>query len=908
MSKALVIAEKPDVARNYVEVLKKKSSFQKKLGYFESSDYIVTYGFGHLLNSKNPMDYDEFGGWNWESIPFYPPNGKLDYFLPNDPKLKYRKDQLKVIKDLMNRKDVDTIINACDAGREGDMIFWEIYDYFKSTLPVKRLWISSLTEEEVVKGFSNLRDEPFFIPRREAAYARQYADWFLGHNLTTGFTVKVNAGRTVHVGRVQTPTLALLVKRREEIENFVPKDYFVIEATFGDKYKGTWFKDQLGNIRFDKEEEAKAVVAKIKGKNGTVVKKDVKKETVKPKALFNLNDLQREGNKKFGFSAQKVLDLAQVLYEKYKYLSYPRTDSRHLGKTHVPELEPTLKAVKIPAYDSFVDTILSRGIKTSKDFIDDSKVSDHHAIIPTKQKPDLSRITDEKDKNGKVVHTRDEILKIYDVVVRRFLSIFYPPAVYEKTEIVTESEKETFKTSGKILIDAGWEEVYGKEAAEEDDESDDKPGLLPPIAKGEVNPVTDLKLMAKKTQPPKHYTEADLLAIMENPKRLLEDKELQDALAETGAGLGTPATRAQTIENLVFRKYVAKKGKQLIATDDGVSLIKVAPEELKSPEITADWEQKLSFIQEEKMERGTFEKGISEFVVHNLEQLKVATISVTFQSGRQTAGECPKCKKAIVEFPQGFACESTTREAVCFRVWKKIGGKSITANQFKQMLDKGSTSLIKGFKSKSGSKFDAKVKINENFDGLSFVFADAPEPKETGMSCPKCRRTILDKGNYFACESHSKEEPCFTFSKVIASKTLTEKQVSQLLQKGKTDLIKGFKGKSGKSFDAILKLENLKLEFEFPKVEQKDTGLKCPSCGNEVRENDKAFGCSNYKNCKFTVWKVMSGRKMTEDTVKELIIHKKTQNKLDGFIGKTKKPFSAYLVVESDGSVKFSFN
>lgn len=822
MGKVLVIAEKPDAAKNYLEVLKREGAFQKKPGYFESDRYIVSYEYGHLLNSRMPRDYKEFKGWTWEAIPFYPPKGKLEYFLPNDPSLQYRKDQLGVLEGLFKRKDIDYLVNGCDAGREGELIFWEVYEYFKSKHRVKRLWISSLTEEAVEEGFKNLREEAFFLPRKEASFARQYADWFLGNNLTIGFTVKAGGDRTLHVGRVKTPTLSILVKRREEIEQFVPKDYFTLEAVFGGKYKGLWFKEQLGNVRFDQKADAESVLKKITGHQGTVIKKDVVKETVKPKSLFNLNDLQREANKKYGYSPKKVLDLAQVLYEKYKILSYPRSDSRHLGKADVSGLEATIKALDIPPYEGYVKEILSKGIKTNKDFVDDAKVSDHHAIIPTKKKADLARITDESSKDGGG-HTKDELTNIYNLVARRFLSVFYPPAVYEKTEVVTEVSGETFKTSGKILVSAGWEEVYGKEVDDSNEGDEEKNGLLPPINKGEVLPVTETKLNEKKTQPPKHYTEGDLLAVMEKPKKLLDSKELQDAMTETKAGLGTPATRAAIIEDLIRKRYVEKKGKHLIATEDGVNLVKVAPEKLKSPEITADWEMKLQRIQEGKLKRAEFEKSLGEFVIESLDTLKKAVLDVTFKSTKTPVGVCPNCQKAIFEFPKGFACESSTRENVCLRVWKSKSGKTLTLTHLKQLLTKGETQLIKGFKSKAGKKFDAALKWNEAKSDAVFAF-DQQEKK--------------------------------------------------------------------------------------PTAERKDMGILCPSCGSKVMESEKAFGCENFKSCKFTIWKVMAGRNMTEETVRELALSKRTAEKLNGFVStKTKKTFNAYLQVdEKDGHVSFSFN
>ena len=832
MSKTLVICEKPDQARGYAKALKEGGSFKTSDGYLENGKYVFTYGIGHLVGSKGPREYEEFTskpnkGWSWEAIPFFPPSGELDYH-PTD---KGRAKQLKIVGTLIKRSDIDTIINATDAGREGELIFWEIYDYFKCKKPVERLVCSTMVEVDVQRAFNDLKDSSYSMPRRAAAYARQYADWALGMNLTVAFSIKANMGRALHVGRVQTPTIAILVQRRLEMENFVPQDYFEIEAEFGNKYKGKWFKDQLGNTRFDKKEDAQSIVDKIDGKVGTVIKKDVSPSPENPKKLYNLNDLQREASKKFNFDPTKTLNIAQLLYEKYAVLSYPRTDSRFLANVHIPELPTILEMISIPEYSKFTQSIIANGIPTNKNFINDKEVSDHHAIIPTKKKPNPQSFVDDP----KAGITKEDIQKVYDLVIKRFLAVFYPPAMYEKTEIVTEVKGETFKTSGKILVSAGWKEIYGADVEEEDEEDESpkkgkkqeekvKTVKLPPIEKGEKNDVTENDLQAKQTKGPSNYTYHELLGVMENPRNFLEDEELKNVMKQAqdgkGAGLGTGATRAGILDNIISRGYVEKKGKAIVATDLAVDLISISPEELKSPIVTAEWEQKLKDIEESRLDRQTFDEGIRTYVQKNISELRQTVLEVKFEN------------------------------------------------------------------------------VNDG----------AP----IGAACPNCGKEVLEKKNVFSCHSHSKENPCFVIFKTIGKKKVSTSQAKQIASKGISNLIKGFTSQKGTKFDAKLKWnkEAKKVEYEFEKKEPpKQTNLTCPFCGKgEIKESPKAFGCSNWQGgCKFTVWKVTSGKKMTLDIVKKLVEEKQT-DKMSGFKSANGKEYSARLVLNMEKKkIDFSF-
>ncbi|MGN5650486.1 DNA topoisomerase 3 [Bacillus sp. Brlt_9] len=901
----LVIAEKPDMAKAYADAMSHTGRFTKGNGYFKNNQYVITWAFGHLVNSKEPVDYpDEFGGWNWESIPFIPPSGELEYHSPNKTEFdKVRKGQLKNIKTVCKEIAFDEVINGADAGREGDLIFWEIYNVLKLKAPVKRLWVQSKVDEDIQKAFNNLKDEDFFIPRKESAFSRQFADWVLGHNLTVGFTVKT--GKTLHVGRVQTPTLSLLVKRRLEIENFKPKTYFEIKAKFGDKYDGMWFKDSKSNTKFETKDAAMEVIKKISNQTATVTNKDVIEQKVNPKELFDLSSLQREANKKFGFTMQKTLEVAQLLYDKYKVTSYPRTDSKYIMSSQVAELPQLLNPLKNDKYGEFVDNIINRGIPTSKKFVNDKKVTDHYAIIPTKKKLDPNEVVDDK------TATKQEILQLHDLIVRRFLSVFYPEAIYEKTEIVTEVQGETFKTNGRILKDAGWEVVYGKDVNETDEESDNDEKTLPPIEKGEESVTKTSDPIQKQTKAPPHYNDSTLGGAMENARDYLEEENLKEEMKEAKAGLGTVATRAQIVENLISRNYIARKGKQLIATDLGVNLINIAPERLKSPDVTAEWERELRLMEEEQVQREDFYERIVQFVTEELGELKNKEIDINFEEA-DSVGKCPKCGQDITEFPKGFACKSSSRENTCFLIWKGFLNKKITASHLKRILEKGESSLIKGFKTKAGKTFDAKLKFNESYTGMDFVFENA-EIKELDSHCPKCSKKVIERGNFIYCETNTKENPCLFISKEVGGKKLSNKAIKDLLEKGESDLIDGFKSKTKKTkFSAHLVLKNGRVEYKFPErkvVEKKSTDLKCPCCGGDVIETEKKFGCGNYatNKCTFTVWKNIGGKPITIDLIKEVLTAQKTE-KLDGFISKAGKAYQARLVWnEAKKTIEMSF-
>ena len=903
MNKQLIIAEKPSVTREFVSVLGKKfkESFTNNRSYYESDSYIITHGFGHLLRTKEPTDYEEFGGWNWNSLPFYPPSGSLDYI----PGKNGQEQQLAVITKLLKRKDISLVINACDAEREGELIFWEIYHYKSCKHPVKRAWIKAMTEKDILEGLSpkSLRDESFYLPRKEEAYARQYADWALGQNLTTGYSVKVNIGRVLHIGRVQTPTLALIVQRFNEIQNFVSEPYFEIVAEFGGKYKGTWFKGTRSETKISKKEDAASIVKKINNQSATVTTKNVEISKTFPHPLFNLTGLSREANKKFGLSAKKTLDVAQLLYERYKAITYPRSDSKYLPNSIVSDFPEILNGLSKENYGKYTSKIIEQNIPTSKRFVDDKKVSDHHAIIPTTKSVNPNSFKDESDSKGKLIATKKEINQIFDLITRRFLAAFYPPSQYEKTEITTTVENETFKTNGKILVDAGWEEVYGKDAPNENEEKNEE-DLLPNIEDGEQNNVTNSDILSKKTKPPKLYDENSLLGVMENPHRSIDEGTLKDLIAETGASLGTEATRAATIEKLIEKNYVERKGKMLSPTSLGIKLIAIAPDTLTSPEITADWEKRLKDIAKKEEDRKTFEKDIREFVETQLQALKESNLSVSFadEALNKPIGTCPICKKDVMEWSKVFACASSNREERCFLVFKTMAKKSISKNQVVKLLTDGKTDTIKGFKTTEGNSFEAKLAIING--EVKFDFPPIIN-EEMDISCPKCNGKMFKKNKVYACENDTREKNCFVLFREISKREISEDEATQLITKGETGVLSGFWNKEKKPYAARLYLNDKKdLSFDY-KNEALDH--PCPFCGGDVTESLKAFGCTNRQNgCSFTIWKTVAGKKITNKTANVLLKDGKTKL-IKGFKGK-KNSFDAMLVINKENKkIEFEF-
>ncbi len=665
--KRLIIAEKPSVARDIAAVL---GAGMRKDGYIEGAQDIITWAVGHLVSLAMPEEYDiKYKKWDIETLPVIPNSFKLKV-------VEITRKQFSIIKNLMNRKDVKEVVCATDAGREGELIFRYIYKLSGSTKPIKRLWISSLTGESISKGFNNLKPGSQYINLYYSARCRAEADWLVGINATRAFTVKNS--ELFSIGRVQTPTLAILVNREKEIQNFKSKNYWEVKANFGD-YTGTWI-DEDKNTQIAALDKANSIKAKVINKTGIVT--ELKKEQKKEKAplLYDLSSLQQDSNKLYGFSAQKTLDIAQKLYES-KLITYPRTDSRYLPN----DIDITAILKKLHGYKTYINNILNIGLSISKRIVNDEKITDHHAIIPT----GVNKAVSENES------------KIYDLIVRRLVSVFMPDYVYENTELITDVECERFISKGKTVKVLGWKEL---------DVSKEKEKPLPSLIKGQENTVTKAEVLSKKTQPPKRYTEGNLLRVMENVSRLIDDEKLKESIKDKG--LGTAATRASIIERLIKVKYITKKGKALVPSQKGIVLIDNVSAEIKNPEITAIWEKKLKDIEVGVKKPDEFMKEISNYTKELVNQLKSIKNLNLSKNKNNNIGKCPVCGAAVTKNKKGYGC-SAWKETGCKFFLGSIAGKKLSEKQVKDLLEKGITKEIKGFTSKKKTKFSAKLKIDD---------------------------------------------------------------------------------------------------------------------------------------------------------------------------------------------------
>jgi DNA topoisomerase-3 len=612
--KLLVLAEKPSVAREIARVLKCNN---KNKGYFEGPKYVVTWALGHLVTLAEPEEYDKkYKEWKMEDLPMLPDRMKLKV-------IRETSRQFTQVRNLMKRNDLSELVIATDAGREGELVARWIMILGGWKKPFKRLWISSQTDKAINEGFANLKNGHSYDNLFDAALCRAQADWLIGLNVTRALTCKFNAQLTA--GRVQTPTLSLIVDREEEINKFVPKDYWTIEANFND-YVGEW-RSSRGDSRIFSEDKAKEIADKIKGHSGVVTEVKVESKSELPPLLYDLTELQRDANKRYGFSAQKTLSVLQGLYERYKIVTYPRTDSRYISSDIVPTLPSRLEAIMVEPYSNFAKTILGKKINVTKRLVDNSKVTDHHALIPTEQKVRLSEL-DADDK------------KLYDLIARRFLSALYPPYKFDSVTIVTNINGENFYSNGKTVKDQGWRAVSGRMP---NDEANNIQSLTMQ-SKGNKKGVLGVKINRSKTKPPARYTEATLLTAMESPGKFIEDEELREAIK--GGGLGTPATRADIIEKIIYNNYIERHGKELVPTSKGKQLVNLVPSELKSPELTAVWETRLSDIAKGKGDKKKFISDMREDATVLVK--RVAEDDSTYKADNITKTKCPMCGKYML--------------------------------------------------------------------------------------------------------------------------------------------------------------------------------------------------------------------------------------------------------------------
>ena len=733
MAKTLVVAEKPSVARDLASTLpgsfkqaKDKTHLETQDGSANGDGYIVTWSVGHLVGLAPPDEYDpKLKKWRFADLPILPDQFKL---IPNDER---SAKQLRAIHRLMADEDVETIVNACDAGREGELIFAYLYDLAPVHKPVKRLWLSSMTKRAISEAFEHLRPGEEMKSLEEAARSRSEADWLVGMNATRAASVRLRAAfdGAVSLGRVQTPTLALVARREEEIRNFVPEPYWLVEGRFEAEGERRYAGRYLGGKRLGSEDEAKAIVDAVRDQAGEITKLEKKEERELPQLLYDLTSLQRHANSLYGFSARRTLSAAQRLYEEHKALTYPRTNSRFLTGDMVPEIKPTAELVgHNPSYTAAAKYVASLDSLPLGRVVNDAKVTDHHAIIPTRSEHDLSKMG------------QDE-LKVYDLVTKRFLAIFHPEAVFERTRVETTVSENVFRTSGRRLIEAGWRSVYG-ELSEQDRSEDDSGGdqLLPKLEQGEDVQTREVEFMRKETQPPRRFSDASLLGAMETAGKEVEDAELREAMKDSG--IGTPATRASIIERLVDVGYIERDGRALVATEKGIQVIRLLGEhKLTSPELTGSWERRLRLIEHAEDTRPAFMEDIKKFTTETVQELdKLKGVQIE----RAKLGPCPICGREITENRKGYSCWSREDPGCGFVIWKKKAGKSLPVSVAKELIESlrasreagedpgvGRTEkAVTGFRSRAGRTFRAKLRLEQTDEGKWRVEFDEEWAKE----------------------------------------------------------------------------------------------------------------------------------------------------------------------------------
>jgi DNA topoisomerase-3 len=931
MGKTLIIAEKPSVAGDIAKAL---GGFKKHDDFYESEHYVLSSAVGHLLELVPPEGVEAVRGrWTFKCLPVIPPHFDLQ-------PIEKTRNRLTVLKKLIKRDDVDALVNACDAGREGELIFRNIVKHTKAKQPIKRLWLQSMTPAAIREGFERLREDKDMLPLADAAYSRSEADWLIGINGTramTAFNSKSGGFFKTTVGRVQTPTLAIVVEREEKIRNFVPRDFWEVIGTFdaaAGQYTGRWFDekfakpddknsdDQLKPERIWEKAKAEAIKGKCLGRPGIVTEESKPSTSLSP-LLYDLTSLQRDANSRFGFSAKNTLGLAQALYERHKVLTYPRTDSRALPEDYLGTVKGVMQMLGETRYATFAETILkSNWVHPNKRIFNNAKVSDHFAIIPTNVAPK---------------HLSEPELKLYDMVTKRFLAIFYPAAEFLETTRITRVEGEPFKSTGKVIVKPGWLTVYGKEAQAEDTN-------LVPVKPNEKVKTSAVEVKPNVTKPPPRYTEATLLSAMEGAGKLVEDDELREAMREKG--LGTPATRASIIEGLIYESYLHRIGRELQATAKAFSLMELLNglgiAELTKPELTGDWEFKLRQIQRRQISRSEFMSEIADVTRHIVECAKKYEHDTIPGDFGVLNTRCPKCGGEVHEKYRQFQC---VNEKCDFFVWKTLCGRMFEIEEVEKLIHEKQIGPLQGFRSKVGKPFAAVLKLTPEYK-MEFDFGNGPKGDGdeggaatvdfTGQTplgqCPKCGARVFDGGMNYICEKATGADKTCTFrtGKIILQQNIEPAQVAKLLAEGKTDLLKGFVSrKTGRKFEAFLALKDGEAHFEFAPRERKSKAKaapkepapridfsgreplgRCPKCGGEVFETDGAYVCeksqADKKPCKFKINREILQQPIERAQAQKLLTAHKT-DLLDKFISKAGRPFPAYLVMDDAGKVTFEF-
>jgi DNA topoisomerase-3 len=835
MSKKLIIAEKPSVANDISRAL---GGFTRHGDYYESDQYVLSSAIGHLLELVAPEEYEvKRGKWSFAHLPVIPPHFDLR-------PIEKSEDRLKLLTRLMKRKDVTGVVNACDAGREGELIFRYIVQHAGVKKPVERLWLQSMTQGAIRDGFASLLPDQKMHGLADAAVSRSESDWLVGINGTramTAFNSKDGGFYKTTVGRVQTPTLAILVEREKRIKAFVARDYWEVIGTFagaGGEYAGRWFDEQFERNPADEYLRAERIWDKARaealrdlclGKPG-IVTEEAKPSTQSPPLLYDLTSLQREANSRFGFSARNTLGLAQALYEKHKVLTYPRTDARALPEDYIGTVKKALdmlsdKAGLTRPYAPFAAQVLKEGwVRPNKRIFNNEKISDHFAIIPTLQAPKSLSEPEQK---------------LYDLVVKRFLAVFFPAAEFMVTTRITRVEGEPFKSEGRVMVNPGWLAVYGREA-----ETGEAPTLAP-VPDGKVA-TREVEVKAEQTRPPARYSEATLLSAMEGAGKLVEDDELREAMSEKG--LGTPATRAAVIEGLIFEDYLHRNGRELQPTAKAFDLLyalsRFGVDELRSPELTGDWEFKLKQMEQGRLRREEFMRHIVETTQDLVNRIKSGT---TIDEPLSTLAEkCPKCGGTVRENYKKFQCASCD-----FSMWKVIASRRIENEEAEQLFRERSIGPLQNFRSRMGRPFAAMLKLKDDHSvELDFgqSAADEREAEPVDFSgrtplgaCPKCGAQVYDHELAYVCEkSVGPARACdFRTGKIILQRPIEPEQVVKLLATGRTDLLHRFISKKGRPFSAFLvRQPDGRIGFEFAprEAKAKKAPAKKPAVRSEAQE------------------------------------------------------------------------
>jgi DNA topoisomerase-3 len=848
MGKTLIIAEKPSVAADLARVLSKApgmTKFEKEKDYFENETHVISSAVGHLLELAFPEKDGKKPKWNFESLPLIPDRFELK-------PIERSADRLTLLKKLLKRPDVDEVINACDAGREGELIFRYIMQASQCRKPSRRLWMQSMTAGAISDAFKSLRDDKEMLPLADAAVCRSESDWLVGINGTralTAFNSRNGGFLKTPVGRVQTPTLTILVNREKEIQVFKPRTYWEVFGDFSvaaGGYRGRWFdeafkKEDDQHARPERlwdPEKAQSIKVRCDGKPGVV------EEIRKPKKescplLFDLTSLQREASNKFGFSAKRTLQIAQSLYEGHKALTYPRTDSRYLPEDYVPTVQGVMKTfaglnhTNVDAFPADLPPHAATALKQNwifptKRIFDNGKVSDHFAIIPTGVVP----------KNLK-----PEEHRIYDLVARRFIAIFFPMAEFEIATRITRIAQDAFKTEGKILTVPGWLEVYGKQLAGEGDRP------LVPVKEGETAQTQAIEVVENVTRPPARYNEATLLSAMEGAGKLVEDEELAEAMSERG--LGTPATRAAIIEGLVEDQYLARNGRELVATPKGISLIdqlaEIGVEALTSPQMTGEWEYKLKQMEHGKLSRDKFMNEIKRLTTDVVDRTRQHAHLAKTREYPDLAAKCPVCGAAsLKQTDKFFQCRSCE-----FKMGKMVASRTINEEEAKQLLEQKEVGPLEGFRNKFGQEFAAILVLDKDMKvGFQFQKTEVQERAVEALAnaenalcpCPVCKKSgrqsmIYETEDAYVCESVIRHDnPCKPkgrLARIMCQYEIPREQAIKFFTEGKTDLIDKWISKRGRPFSAHLACDTegkTVLKWEFPERE-----VKLDAEGNPVK-------------------------------------------------------------------------